>query len=213
MTALTIADVLISFTSHPKVRRAVSETPQMGETTAMAGAENALAALAQEHAIAAARAEGLAEGLASAAAAHEAALAALREEQIVQLAAERSRWTREEGQALAEKLASRLDEIEAKIANGTAKLLGGFLAGRLIDRATEELVSHVRTLVSGTEGKVVRITGPEDLLAALREALADAAAAIEFQPGNSPEVQIVCGNAMIESRLTPWLARLALPEE
>jgi flagellar biosynthesis/type III secretory pathway protein FliH len=154
-------------------------------------------------------AEGLAEGLSRAVAAHAEALEAEQVASARRLAAERDRWAREEGEFLAEKLARGLAEIEARVGAHVANILGGLLADGLRDRAIRELVAHTNALVSGADGKVIAIFGPEDLVTALRERLGVGSTAIEFYPGTSSDVRIVCEDTLVESRLEGWLARLA----
>lgn len=206
MTARSVADVLISFGAREPVAVAgegAATTDAMGLDSEAADDET------QETAIAAARQEGVSEGLARAAAANEAALEAERGAFAARLAAERSRWARDEGHVLADKVTAGLGEIETRIAARAARVLRELLADRLIERAIRELAEHIHALLSGADGKVVQVTGPEDLVAALSEKLEGASAAIDFRPGASADVRIVCDDTLVESRLEAWLARLA----
>jgi hypothetical protein len=205
VTARSVADVLISFGAR-EPPAAAGGSAAVRDATSLAS-EAAVEAHAE--AIASAREEGIAAGLARAAAANEAALEAERGAFAAQLAGERDRWARDEGHVLADKIAGGLVEIETRIAAHTARTLRGFLADRLIDRATRELAQHIHALLRGSDGKVVQVCGPADLVAALSEKLEGEPAAIEFRPGASADIRIVCDDTLVESRLGAWLARLA----
>ncbi len=209
MMARSVADVLISFEAWEPVE-VDDELAAMPDTTALDGEDDTESREElRELAIAAAREEGFSEGRAVAAAALEAEQGA----SAAHLAAERALWAREEGRLLADKLAQGLAEIEAGIAAHTARILSGFLADRLIDRATRELARAIRELLAGADGKVVAVTGPADIVAALRETLAEDAVAVDFRPGAVADVRVVCDETLVESRLSAWLARLAAAVE
>jgi hypothetical protein len=204
MTVRSVADVLISFAPRGPVAdagiSAVTIEPMHDEAEA--------AVEAQERAVLAARAEGFAAGLTEAATLHEAEMARERDRFDARLAAAREGWIRDQAEVLADRLEQGLTEIEARIADRTACILRGFLADRLVDRATRELASHIRTLLAGADGKVVAVSGPGDLLTALSEKLAGAAAALDLRPGGSADLRVVCDDTLVESRLSAWLDRL-----
>jgi hypothetical protein len=209
MMARSVADVLISFGAPDPV--AAAEEVAAASEAADLDCEEAVET--RRAAIAAAREEGLAEGLMRAAAAQAAARAAAvdaaHDAYAARLAAERSRWVQDEGRVLADMLALGLAEIETRIAAHTARALRELIADRVIARAIDQLAEHVRALLSGADGRVLQVTGPEDLVAALREKLGGGSAAIDFRPGPSADVRIVCGDTLVESRLAAWLERLA----
>jgi hypothetical protein len=209
MTVRSVADVLISFGSYEPVE--VQDEDVVDSAATGDDAEDAVAA--RDRAIAAARDDGLTEGLTRAAAAHAAALEAERDASAERLAAERELWAREEGHILAEKVDRGLAEIEVRIAAHTARILRGMLADGLIDRAIRELAEHLHALLSGANGKLVEVSGPEDLVSALSAKLGTASAAIELRPGASADVRVVCDDTLVESRLNAWLARLATAVE
>lgn len=205
MMARSVADVLISFSARETVEVYVDT-----ETAADAGElDRENNAEVRERAIAAAREEGFAEGAAWAAAAHAEALDAERNASATRLAAERDRWASEEGRLLAETLMQGLADIEARITACVARILSGFLAERLIERATRELAQSIRQILAGADGKIVEVTGPADVVAKLSDALAGDSAAVAFHPNASADVRIVCDETLVEARLSPWLARLS----
>jgi hypothetical protein len=201
----TVADVLISFEACEPV--GVDDGPAATALDCEDDSESREEL--REFAIATAREEGFSEGTAVSAAAHAAALEAERGASAAHLAAERALWAHEEGRRLADGLAQGLAEIEARISTRTARILSGFLADRLIDRATRELARTIRELLAGADGKVVAVTGPADIVAALRETLAGDAVAVDFRSDTAADVRVVCDETLVESRLSAWVARLA----
>lgn len=163
--------------------------------------------------IQAAHEEGRAEGLAAASAACAAEIA--NEKLIHEAALSRARaaWVSEEGMALSEKVTMAFSEIEAGIAASAARVMRPFLAERLRLLAVEQLVQHIRVLLSGDEQPAVRINGPQDLLSALRERIPNAAAGIVYAPSESIDVEVLAGQTIIDSRIEAWMERIqAIPE-
>lgn len=208
MTARRLADVLVSFDIE-----AVARDPRDEEEDVRSDATPPAIESDTEAQLAAAREEGFASGSARAAADHATILEDERRAFTRRLEAERAGWAAAEGAVLAEKVRLGLAELESRIGASTARILRGLLAEHLVERAIEELAAHVRALLSGTGGKVVEISGPEDLVAALRGKLEGASAAIEYRPAAGADVRIVCDDTIVESRLSAWLARLASAEE
>ncbi|WOJ88648.1 hypothetical protein RZS28_12585 [Methylocapsa polymorpha] len=155
-----------------------------------------------------AREEGVAEGLAAARAEHAAALA---QEKLLfegRLSADRERWTKDESERLAEKLLMAFAAIEASIAASVARVLRAFLIDLLRRKAVDELSDDVRALLGGREHPIVEISGPTDLLAALRERLSRFPDAIEYAANQSADVKVVADQTIIETRIEAWIERI-----
>jgi hypothetical protein len=217
--ARSVAEVLISFAPRGRAevasepRTATDSEPELEVACDVPEPAREDPFAVREDALAAAHAAGLAEGSARAEAAYAAALECARAEASARLAEARDAWAREEAGVIAAQFAAGLADIEAGLAVCTARILAGFLADRLIERATAELAEHIRALLSGADGTLVRVEGPEDLLAALREKLGGMAAAVEYRPGASASVSVACDETRVESRLSAWLERLAAAVE
>ena len=52
------------------------------------------------------------------------------------------------------------------------------------------------------------MTGPEDLLQALREQLSGKACAATYLPSGEPDVRITAGQTILETRLGAWAAKI-----
>lgn len=160
------------------------------------------------HSMQLARDEGKAEGFASARIEHAAELAQEKLLFAAHLAAERATWTQEESDKLAGKLGAALAEIEANIAACVARVLRAFLIDLLRRKVVDDLVADIGALLSDKEHAVIKISGAEDIVAALREKLSGCGAAIEFVQDHSIDVKVVADQTLIESRLEAWSHRI-----
>ncbi len=139
---------------------------------------------------------------------HEVALAAAQERFEIRLAEERQLWTREQGDALARTLGDGLTRIEAEIAEVTARLLEPFILAEARRKTLVELQETLRDMLADPETATLRIEGPADLLAALREGIGSKHNLVTFQVSDRPDVHVETGNTVIETRLGAWTARL-----
>ncbi|MDR3407188.1 MAG: hypothetical protein P4L68_01665 [Methylovirgula sp.] len=155
-------------------------------------------------AIDAAREEGRAEGLAAAQADFAAELAQARESFEAELEDARQKWANEEAERLREQLAAGLVAMEERLADGVARVLRPFILAALRRRMTEKLVENVRTIVGSADKIVIKIAGPEDLVAALREELQAVPAAIEYAVQDGLDVSVIAETTSIETQLRAW---------
>jgi hypothetical protein len=155
-------------------------------------------------AIDAAREEGRAEGLTAAQADFAAELAQVRESFEAELEDARQKWANEEAERLREQLAAGLVAMEERLADSVARVLRPFILAALRRRMTEKLVENVRTIVGSADKIVIKIAGPEDLVAALREELQAVPAAIEYGVRDGLDVSVTAETTSIETQLKAW---------
>ena len=151
---------------------------------------------------------GTADGEARAAATHERLLEQERAAAEARLRAEQTRWAAEEGARLAQSLSGAIEALAERLADQAGRLLEPFVEARILARALAELRQALGQLLAGGEGAGVRVCGPADLLAALREGAGASAAAVEFVEAEGIDVRIVAADSIIESRLAEWMERL-----
>ena len=133
------------------------------------------------------------------------ALARLREEH----AAERARWARDEADELAQRLEAAAEALETRIGDAVGRVLAPFLTAELRRKSVEALADSIGTILSGASRPPLRIGGPEDLLAALRERLGPGAGAVDWQPNGGVEVTVISDDTIIETEIQGWMDRLA----
>jgi len=156
----------------------------------------------------AAHASGFESGKAAAMAALEARLEGERASFAQQRASERQAWVAEEAEKLAQRLSAGLGELEARIAETTARVLEAFLRAELRRQVIAALRADLEALLSQESGISVSVTGPEDLLQALRDQLSGKACAATYLPNGEPDVRITAGQTILETRLGAWAAKI-----
>jgi hypothetical protein len=158
--------------------------------------------------IASARAEGFSEGQGAAAAAAEARLAQENSAFDQRLEASRQAWSDEQADRLAELLRGAVGQLEANIAGPTAEILHPFVTTALRERAVADLADAVTDITRDSARPAIRLTGPPDLVAALKSRL-DETFGIELCPDDSLiDVSVLAGQTLIETRLSAWAMRL-----
>ncbi len=126
-----------------------------------------------------------------------------------QHAAERARWTCEEAGALAAHLTSAVEALEARIAEAVGRVLTPFVTDELRSSSVEALAESIGTLLSGASRPTLRVSGPEDLLSALRERLGAMADTVEWQPNGQVDVTVSADDSVIETEIQGWIERIA----
>jgi hypothetical protein len=124
------------------------------------------------------------------------------------LASTRQGWVADEGEKLAQRLSAGLGELEARVAETTARVLEPFLQAELRRQAIAALRAELEAVLSREPGIEVGVTGPEDLLQALRDGLAGRACAATYHPSGEPDVRITAGQTILQTRLAAWVARI-----
>ena len=151
--------------------------------------------------------EGVASGRAAAKADCEARLEEQKAAFEKDLAAARHAWSREQGERLAQQVSASLQGLETKLAEITVRLLSPFLSEQVRQSAIEDLRASLADLLMREPGGAISVSGPEDLLTALRAGLADTSA-VTYVVSNTCDVRVTTGQTMIETRLSAWLGRL-----
>lgn len=154
-----------------------------------------------------ARAGGFESGKAAASATLQARLEEQRAAFAGQLAAERKAWVEEEAHQLAQRLAASFAELEARIAEATARVLEPVLRAELRRQAIADLRADLE-LLTADAGIAVSVAGSEDLLQALRGALSGGGRAVTYVPNGEPDLRITAGQTILETRLAAWAAKI-----
>lgn len=120
---------------------------------------------------------------------------------------------KQESEKLSDGIKAAILDVESNIAGSVERILTPFVVESMRRRMVDLLAEHVGALLGGSEGPMVKIHGPQDLLAMLREKLAEVSCTIDFSADASADVRIIAGQTMIESRIESWLERIkSLPE-
>jgi hypothetical protein len=154
-----------------------------------------------------AQAQGREEGRAAAAAEFEVELTKERGQIDERIAAERAAWLAEEGRRMAETIEAALAELETKIADSVARILEPFLEAALRENMLAELSQTLAALLGDEHSPLLKISGPESFLAALKEQLGEHRGSVEYLPGEGADIGVIADHLVIETRLQAWVDR------
>jgi len=138
----------------------------------------------------------------------EDAIAAERGRHLEDLSNQRAIWVEQQAQQLSSQLSVAIERIEANLAERVANILRPFVSDAFRQKSLAEFKVVVATLLSGRDAAPLRISGPEDLLSAMRSHLGHYESAIEFCPGEHIEVSVVAQDTIAQTQLSSWSARL-----
>jgi hypothetical protein len=125
-----------------------------------------------------------------------------------QLVSERERWVTQQGETLAERFQSGLRDLEAAIAGTAGRILKPFLTAAVERQAIAELQQQLHALLAGNEATRFTVSGPPDLLDALRGQLDTAGVTVTYEPGEQCDVRVNVGETVLETRLGAWMAKI-----
>jgi flagellar biosynthesis/type III secretory pathway protein FliH len=105
---------------------------------------------------------------------------------------------------LADLITSAFGEIERGIAESVARILNPLVSRAIASQIVEELAQNIARLRQSGRPGLLRIRGPEPLLAALKQRLAPLALDVEYGEEAGVEVIVEAGETTIVSGLKPW---------
>ena len=151
---------------------------------------------------------GFAEGEAQTAERYAALLRERETEFEARLGEERVRLT----EALAERTTRLIqDEIhrcESVIGEQVAMLLMPLLETQLVEQSLNEIRDLVRRLLIETPDAHLKISGPADLIEAMRTALGENGLHASVQETRDLEIRVEVDQVVVESRVRKWIERL-----
>jgi hypothetical protein len=155
--------------------------------------------------IAEAREEGRSEGEQSAREAAAVEAEQMRQEAEAHLAAERQSWVEQEAEVLKEQLAAAVRQMEDDLAEGVGRILRPFLVEALRRQMVSEMLEELRSMVASREAIEVKISGPADLLAMLKDKLGPLGVAIAYEENEGVDLRVASDPTTIETRLQAWI--------
>lgn len=201
---LALAEVLRDFRGPDMSLRsqpADSAAPAMAAPAPIGRGEKKAARLAE------AFAKGEAAGRELAALDHERELTEYRAEANAQLVLARQQWVDEEGARLAARMTAVQTEVEARIATQVAVVLRPFIRENVREKMLRDLSAVISDMLAGGNYLRFRISGPEDLLARLREMVGADHPAFEWEAGEMPDVSVHVDDTLIETEIGRWIER------
>lgn len=126
------------------------------------------------------------------------------------LAAARDEWTKAEGARLAELFESRFSDLRAMMTDCVAAVLRPLLADAARASTAQALTDALDRLLADPKKPLVRICGPEDLLAVLRQTRP--AAGIEWIVAETADITVTADATHMQTRLSAALTDIAATE-
>jgi flagellar biosynthesis/type III secretory pathway protein FliH len=158
-------------------------------------------------AIADAFARGREEGLAAGRAEYAARLDEERAAAEARLAEERAAWSSLEGARLGDAIAAAFQSLEASVGDAVAAILSPVLKEGRRRRAVDELAENLKRLMASGQ-RILRVSGPEDLLEELRARLGADMSAVAFEAAEDIDMRVVAEQTTIETQLKAWMPRI-----
>ena len=149
---------------------------------------------------------GREEGHREAEALYEAEKARLLREHETEIENLRAAFSREQALLLARSLTEALTALEQSFSGQIAEILAPLLVGKLERDAIAEFAHRIAALA--LEGEAPEISGPEGLLAPLRDHAALLPSGCRFAENASDELSFSFGERVLETRIAPLLEEL-----
>lgn len=121
---------------------------------------------------------------------------------------ERAQWVAGEGVRLSAGFDAGLDALENRIADAVAHALSPFLEDEIRSACLRGLRERLTALWSDEEGPKLVISGPRDLLDAIRHLAAETARPVAFVENKTADIRVTAGDTVIETNLAGWVATI-----
>jgi hypothetical protein len=117
-------------------------------------------------------------------------------------------WLAEEAERLAASHRLAFESFETRCAQSVANILRPFLSQLVIACVTESLVENLEVLFASRTRALFEVSGPQDMLDALREKFTARDVAFEFKPNDSIDIRVCVDDTIIETQLGAWMKAL-----
>jgi hypothetical protein len=151
------------------------------------------------------REQGLAEGRVEASDRHATELVATREQAETQ----QQELRLNEYAELEGAIRSEFRRIEDDIGGAVTRILAPFLSQHVVKRAVDELVKAIARICAGNSPGLIKIRGPERVLAPLRQRIVDLPIEVEYAEDDRAEMVVEANATQIVAELRPWAELLA----
>lgn len=151
---------------------------------------------------------GLGEGQARMRAHYEPLLEQVREEQSKQLEEERIRFDMREAANVSAAIDGFMNVMEQRISYSLSKMLQPFLSEKITAQLVAAFAENLRQLTQEGDDKMIRLSGPDNLVQQVLEQLPSLRERIEVQSAEQVELVALLDETTIETRLGQWLGQL-----
>lgn len=143
----------------------------------------------------------------------EARLAAAEEMEVQvtamrsEAAAAREAFEEEQAERLSQGIAAAAETLTHRLSDALLQVLEPFLQEAVCDQAIRHFSATLRELLTGNT-VAFEVSGPKELLERVMTALGPLSGAVRAREGETPELQAVLGDTVIETQMADWLRRL-----
>lgn len=124
------------------------------------------------------------------------------------LATQREIWAQQEALQLSAQIVEAVGNLEAFLSEKVARILAAVIPEALKQNAIAEFTEILRTILSGEITPLLKVTGPEDILTAIKTGMALREGLIEFVPTDDVEVTLIAGDTLVQTQFNGWAERL-----
>ena len=139
----------------------------------------------------------------------EDALAAEQARHLEDVSEQRLLWVEQQALQLSSQISQAVESIESDLSEKVANILRPFVAEAFRQQALADFKEVLATLLSGNDARLLRVSGPEDLIAALQTRLGPSRDLIEFSPGEHVEVSVMARDTLAQTQLNAWSTKLS----
>ncbi|MBQ0824787.1 hypothetical protein KBI52_31770 [Microvirga sp. HBU67558] len=139
----------------------------------------------------------------------EDAIAAERARHAEHMDAQRALWTEQQAQQLSARISEAIDHIDLSVSERVANVLRPFVSEAYRQQTLAEFKDVLAALLAGRGERLLTISGPDDLLSAMKPHLESYGSSIEFVPSDQIEVSATAQDTFVQTQLSSWASRLA----
>jgi hypothetical protein len=125
-----------------------------------------------------------------------------------QISREREQWLAERVELTTNGIPEACRALEDSIAGVVARVLEPVLSAAVRQQAITEFVERLSVLMSDPSNPMFRITGPHELLEAVRRKIPLKAVAIDYRLAETKELRVIADKTVIETQMQGWIQRL-----
>ena len=101
------------------------------------------------------------------------------------------------------------EQIEDNVGGAVTRILAPFLSQQVVKRAVDELAKAMTRICAGNSPRLIKIRGPERVLALLRPRIVDLPIEVEYVEDDGAETVVEANSTRIVAELRPWAELLA----
>lgn len=151
---------------------------------------------------------GKLEGYAAALTEYDQKLADERSKFDSQLVEERKKWLDETAGKVAEGIKEVGNQLEAKVAQVVGRILEPLVTNVVQKQAVATFVEQLSSITSDSRRPTLRISGPAELLDAVRGKIGVRAMSMEFRTAQTADISVIVDDVVLETQVKLWTERL-----